>query len=176
LPGFLASEADRAFDLPPQTGYGTDHPLARGEIGKVGVPVAHLGKMGALLAEISLARLNTSMTINATAPWLLALFVTVAEEQSAAITGLHSTVRDCISKEYFSQDTFIAPAPSLQMNTTLPAGRRSLCRSETRRTTVPSTCRRPDRRRSRNWPSRWRLPARCGAICAPRSRQRLFPS
>src|ERR1700688_3653658 len=73
-----------AFDLPTQTGYDSDHPLARGEVGKVGVPVAHVGDMRALFDGIPLARMNTSMTINATAPWLLALYVAAAEAQGAA--------------------------------------------------------------------------------------------
>src|SRR5271166_4174984 len=73
-----------AFDLPTQTGYDSDHPLARGEVGKVGVPVSHLGDMMALFEGIPLQRMNTSMTINATAPWLLALYVAAAERQGAA--------------------------------------------------------------------------------------------
>src|SRR5512135_315279 len=72
-----------AFDLPTQTGYDADDPLARGEVGRTGVPVAHLGDMRELFAGIDLARMNTSMTINATAPWLLALYVAAAEEQGA---------------------------------------------------------------------------------------------
>src|SRR6187455_1423747 len=77
-----------AFDLPTQTGYDSDHELARGEVGKVGVPVSHLGDMRTLLAGIPLAEMNTSMTINATAAWLLALYVAVADEQGAARAGL----------------------------------------------------------------------------------------
>src|SRR5271167_4254698 len=72
-----------AFDLPTQTGYDSDHPLARGEVGKVGVAISHIGDMRALLADIPLDKMNTSMTINATAPWLMALYVAVAEEQGA---------------------------------------------------------------------------------------------
>ena len=72
-----------AFDLPTQTGYDSDHVLARGEVGKVGVPISHLGDMRALFDDIPLAEMNTSMTINATAPWLLALYIAVADEQGA---------------------------------------------------------------------------------------------
>ena len=74
-----------AFDLPTQTGYDSDHELSRGEVGKVGVPVAHLGDMRMLFADIPLEQMNTSMTINATAPWLLALYIAVAEEQGADV-------------------------------------------------------------------------------------------
>jgi len=87
-----------AFDLPTQTGYDSDHVLARGEVGKVGVPVAHLGDMRTLFAEIPLDRMNTSMTINATAPWLLALYVAVAEEQGADTSKLQGTVRTTSSR------------------------------------------------------------------------------
>ncbi|MGR3743706.1 MAG: methylmalonyl-CoA mutase family protein, partial [Pseudooceanicola nanhaiensis] len=73
-----------AFDLPTQTGYDSDHVLARGEVGKVGVPISHLGDMRTLFDQIPLAEMNTSMTINATAPWLLALYIAVAEEQGAS--------------------------------------------------------------------------------------------
>ena len=82
-----------AFDLPTQTGYDADHELARGEVGKVGVPVSHLGDMRALLADIPLGQMNTSMTINATAAWLLALYVAVADEQGTPRTALASTQR-----------------------------------------------------------------------------------
>ena len=75
-----------AFDLPTQTGYDSDHELARGEVGKVGVPVSHLGDMRALFDQIPLEQMNTSMTINATAPWLLALYIAAAEEECAGIT------------------------------------------------------------------------------------------
>jgi len=82
-----------AFDLPTQTGYDSDHELARGEVGKVGVPVCHLGDMRALFLGIPLDQMNTSMTINATAPWLLALYIAVAEEQGADVAALQGTVR-----------------------------------------------------------------------------------
>jgi (2R)-ethylmalonyl-CoA mutase len=105
-----------AFDLPTQTGYDPDHALARGEVGKVGVPVAHLGDMRALFAEIPLERMNTSMTINATAPWLLALYVAAADEQGADRTLLSGTTQNDIVKEYLSRGTYVfPPAPSLRL-------------------------------------------------------------
>lgn len=105
-----------AFDLPTQTGYDSDHVLARGEVGKVGVPVAHLGDMRALFADIPLARMNTSMTINATAPWLLALYVALAAEQGVDVACLQGTVQNDIIKEYLSRGTHICPPkPSLRM-------------------------------------------------------------
>jgi (2R)-ethylmalonyl-CoA mutase len=105
-----------AFDLPTQTGYDSDHILARGEVGKVGVPVAHLGDMRTLFDQIPLEKMNTSMTINATAPWLLALYVAAAEEQGADIKNLQGTVQNDLIKEYLSRGTYIfPPAPSLKM-------------------------------------------------------------
>ncbi len=105
-----------AFDLPTQTGYDSDHPLALGEVGKVGVPIAHLGDMRALFDGIPLARMNTSMTINATAPWLLALYIAAAEAQGAARRELAGTTQNDIIKEYLSRGTYIfPPAPSLKL-------------------------------------------------------------
>ncbi|MEC9344854.1 MAG: protein meaA [Pseudomonadota bacterium] len=105
-----------AFDLPTQTGYDSDHPLAAGEVGKVGVPVAHLGDMRTLFDGIPLEQMNTSMTINATAPWLLAMYVAVAEEQGAPRAKLMGTVQNDIVKEYLSRGTYIfPPAPSLKL-------------------------------------------------------------
>lgn len=98
-----------AFDLPTQTGYDSDHVLARGEVGKVGVPVCHLGDMRTLFDQIPLEQMNTSMTINATAPWLLSLYVAVAEEQGADITRLQGTVQNDLVKEYLSRGTYILP-------------------------------------------------------------------
>ncbi|MFM7335341.1 MAG: methylmalonyl-CoA mutase family protein, partial [Tabrizicola sp.] len=92
-----------AFDLPTQTGYDSDDPRSRGEVGKVGVPVAHLGDMRALFQDIPLEQMNTSMTINATAPWLLALYIAVAEEQGADVSALQGTVQNDIIKEYLSR-------------------------------------------------------------------------
>lgn len=105
-----------AFDLPTQTGYDSDHVLARGEVGKVGVPICHLGDMRTLFDQIPLDQMNTSMTINATAPWLLALYIAVAEEQGADVTGLQGTVQNDIIKEYLSRGTYICPPkPSLKL-------------------------------------------------------------
>ena len=105
-----------AFDLPTQTGYDSDHVLARGEVGKVGVPVSHLGDMEALFDQIPLEQMNTSMTINATAPWLLSLYIAVAEKQGADVSQLQGTVQNDLIKEYLSRGTYICPpAPSLKM-------------------------------------------------------------
>ncbi len=105
-----------AFDLPTQTGYDSDHILARGEVGKVGVPVCHLGDMRTLFDQIPLEQMNTSMTINATAPWLLALYIAVAEEQGADVSKLQGTVQNDLIKEYLSRGTYICPPkPSLKM-------------------------------------------------------------
>ncbi|MDG1863165.1 MAG: protein meaA [Yoonia sp.] len=111
-----------AFDLPTQTGYDSDHILARGEVGKVGVPVSHLGDMRALFNDIPLEQMNTSMTINATAPWLLSLYIAVAEEQGADVKALQGTVQNDIIKEYLSRGTYICPPePSLRMITDVAA-------------------------------------------------------
>jgi ethylmalonyl-CoA mutase len=105
-----------AFDLPTQTGYDPDHELARGEVGKVGVSIAHLGDMRALFDGIPLASMNTSMTINATAPWLLALYLAAAEEQGASRAVLQGTTQNDIIKEYLSRGTYVfPPAPSMRL-------------------------------------------------------------
>ncbi len=105
-----------AFDLPTQTGYDSDHTLARGEVGKVGVPISHLGDMRTLFDQIPLEQMNTSMTINATAPWLLALYIAVAEEQGADVSKLQGTVQNDLIKEYLSRGTYICPPkPSLKL-------------------------------------------------------------
>ncbi len=105
-----------AFDLPTQTGYDSDHPLAQGEVGKVGVPISHLGDMRALFDAIPLAEMNTSMTINATAAWLLALYAAVADEQGAARAKLTGTTQNDIIKEYLSRGTYVfPPAPSMRL-------------------------------------------------------------
>src|SRR2546421_7093995 len=107
-----------AFDLPTQTGYDADHELARGEVGRVGVPIAHLGDMRALFDGIPVGSANTSMTINATAMWLLALYQVVAEEQGADITKLQGTTQNDIVKEYLSRGTHVfPPVPSLRLTT-----------------------------------------------------------
>jgi (2R)-ethylmalonyl-CoA mutase len=107
-----------AFDLPTQTGYDADHVLARGEVGRVGVPIGHLGDMRALFADIPLERTNTSMTINATAMWLLALYQVVAEEQGADIGALTGTTQNDIVKEYLARGTYVfPPGPSVRLTT-----------------------------------------------------------
>jgi (2R)-ethylmalonyl-CoA mutase len=106
-----------AFDLPTQTGYDGDHPLALGEVGKVGVPIGHLGDMRALFDGIPLQRMNTSMTINATAPWLLAAYIAAAEAQGVDRHGLQGTTQNDILKEYLSRGTYIfPPGPSLKLS------------------------------------------------------------
>lgn len=119
-----------AFDLPTQTGYDPDHPLARGEVGKVGVPISHVGDLRALFEHIPLAQMNTSMTINATAMWLLALYQVAAEEQAqaegtdpaAAVRALAGTTQNDIIKEYLSRGTYVfPPGPSLRLITDMVA-------------------------------------------------------
>ena len=105
-----------AFDLPTQTGYDSDHELASGEVGKVGVPVSHLGDMRTLLDGIPLDQMNTSMTINATAAWLLSLYVAFADEQGASRDKLTGTIQNDIIKEYLSRGTYVfPPEPSLRL-------------------------------------------------------------
>ena len=107
-----------AFDLPTQTGYDSDHELARGEVGKVGVPVSHIGDMRQLFDAIPLEQMNTSLTINATAAWLLALYVATAEEQGADISKLTGTTQNDIIKEYLSRGTYVFPPDhSLRLTT-----------------------------------------------------------
>jgi (2R)-ethylmalonyl-CoA mutase len=105
-----------AFDLPTQTGYDSDHPLAKGEVGKVGVPVCHIGDMMTLFQDIPLEKMNTSMTINAPAAWLLSLYIATAERQGAARSSLNGTTQNDVIKEYLSRGTYIfAPQPSLKL-------------------------------------------------------------
>jgi len=105
-----------AFDLPTQTGYDADHELARGEVGKVGVSIAHRGDMQTLFDQIPLGRMNTSMTINATAAWLLALYIVAAEDQGVAEDQLQGTTQNDILKEYLSRGTYaFPPAPSMRL-------------------------------------------------------------
>src|ERR1041385_4268697 len=107
-----------AFDLPTQTGYDPDHVLARGEVGKGGVSIAHKGDMHALLDGIPLDEMNTSMTINATAAWLLALYATVAEENGVARDALQGTTQNDIIKEFLSRGTYaFPPEPSMRLIT-----------------------------------------------------------
>ena len=105
-----------AFDLPTQTGYDSDHALARGEVGKVGVPISHLGDMRTLFQGIPLAEMNTSMTINACAAWLLSLYIATADEQGADRAKLQGTTQNDIIKEYLSRGTYVfPPAPSMRL-------------------------------------------------------------
>src|SRR5436309_6546556 len=105
-----------AFDLPTQTGYDADHELARGEVGKVGVSIAHLGDMRTLMHDIPLDQMNTSMTINATAAWLLALYIVAAEEQGVPEEKLQGTTQNDILKEYLSRGTYaFPPGPSMRL-------------------------------------------------------------
>src|ERR1700689_4327433 len=107
-----------AFDLPTQTGYDSDHALAKGEVGKVGVPISHIGDMRTLFDGIPLANMNTSMTINAPAAWLLALYVAVADEQGAPRASLTGTTQNDIIKEYLARGTYIfPPKPALRLTT-----------------------------------------------------------
>ena len=117
-----------AFDLPTQTGYDSDHVLAKGEVGKVGVPISHIGDMRVLFDNIPLATMNTSMTINATAAWLLALYIAVADEQNAPRAALTGTIQNDIIKEYLSRGTYVfPPQPSMRSvsytHLTLPTNR-----------------------------------------------------
>jgi ethylmalonyl-CoA mutase len=98
-----------AFDLPTQTGFDSDHPLARGEVGKVGVAISHIGDMRTLFEDIPLASMNTSMTINATAPWLMALYIATADEQGAARAQLQGTTQNDIIKEYLARGSYVFP-------------------------------------------------------------------
>jgi (2R)-ethylmalonyl-CoA mutase len=105
-----------AFDLPTQTGYDSDHVLAKGEVGKVGVPISHIGDMRALFEGIPLDTMNTSMTINATAAWLMALYIAVADEQGAPRGALQGTIQNDIIKEYLSRGTYVfPPTPSMRL-------------------------------------------------------------
>ena len=107
-----------AFDLPTQTGYDSDDALAKGEVGKVGVPISHIGDMRALFDGIPLKDMNTSMTINAPAAWLLALYVAVADEQGAPRASLTGTTQNDIIKEYLARGTYIfPPKPALRLTT-----------------------------------------------------------
>jgi ethylmalonyl-CoA mutase len=109
-----------AFDLPTQCGYDSDHPMSAGEVGRVGVPVGHIGDMGTVFEGIPLAEMNTSMTINATAVWLLALYVAVAEDHGAEHISLAGTIQNDILKEYLSRGTYaFPPAPSMRLTTDL---------------------------------------------------------
>ena len=151
-----------AFDLPTQTGYDPDHPLARGEVGKVGVPVSHIGDMRALFDGIPLASMNTSMTINATAAWLLALYIAVADEQGTPRGELTGTIQNDIIKEYLSRGTYVfPPEPSMRLikDTIVYTWR------EVPKWNPTNVCsyhlQEAGRRRCKNWPMRWRSLRRC---------------
>src|SRR5271155_4459279 len=105
-----------AFDLPTQTGYDPDDELARGEVGKVGVPIAHRGDMAMLMQGIPLGQMNTSMTINATAAWLLALYIVAAEDQGVPQERLQGTTQNDIIKEFLARGTYaFPPVPSMRL-------------------------------------------------------------
>ena len=105
-----------AFDLPTQTGYDADNPLASGEVGKVGVPISHIEDMDQLFDQIPLDKMNTSMTINATAPWLLALYIALAQRRGIDPKMLSGTTQNDIIKEYLSRGTYIyPPGPSMRL-------------------------------------------------------------
>ena len=152
-----------AFDLPTQTGYDSDHPLARGEVGKVGVPIAHLGDMRALFDGIPLEQMNTSMTINATAPGCSPLYIAVADEQGAPRAKLHGH-----DAERHHQGISVARHLRVPARAVAAADQghdrvhhAGTARSGTRSTSAPITCRRRARRRCRNSPMRWRPPSPC---------------
>ena len=156
-----------AFDLPTQTGYDPDHELARGEVGKVGVSIAHRGDMAALLEGIPLDRMNTSMTINATAAWLLALYVVVAGEHGVPESELYGTTQNDILKEYLSRGTYaFPPGPSLRLIADVIAYTVTGFRVGIRSTSARITCRRRARRRCRRSRLRCATRSRCSTRCA----------
>ena len=163
-----------AFDLPTQTGYDSDHPLAKGEVGKVGVPVGHLGDMRALFDGIPLDKMNTSMTINAPAAWLLALYIAVADEQGAPRAALHGTTQNDIIKEYLARGTYIFPpqAGAAPDHATRSRSRRRKCRNGIRSISAPIICRKPAPTRWRKRPSRWPRPSPCST---PRKARGAIP-
>ena len=162
-----------AFDLPTQIGYDPDSPMAKGEVGKVGVPVSHLGDMRMLLDGIPPGRMNTSMTINATAAWLLALYVANAEEQGTAPEEFRGTTQNDIVKEYLSRGTYIfPPGPSRRLIVDMIAWCANTRRRGTRSTCARTTCRRRAPRRCRRSPTRWRRRSGCSTRCATRDRSR----
>ena len=147
-----------AFDLPTQTGYDSDHPLARGEVGKVGVPVSHIDDMQTLFEGIPLERMNTSMTINATAAWLLALYAATAERQGASPKSLQGTTQNDIIKEYLSRGTHVfPPEPSMRLISDMVAYTVDA---------IPTTCRRRARRRCRRSRTPWPTRSPCSTPCA----------
>ena len=151
-----------AFDLPTQTGYDPDHVLARGEVGKVGVPVAHKGDMHALLDGIPLDAMNTSMTINATAAWLLALYIVTAEDNGIdEAASSRARPRTTSSRSSWpAGPTPSRPGPRCGSSPTWSPTPSSTCRGGTRSTSAATTCRRPARRRCRRSPTPWPTPSR----------------
>ncbi len=153
-----------AFDLPTQTGYDPDHPLARGEVGKVGVPILAHRRLRALFEHIPLAQMNTSMTINATAMWLLALYQVAAEEQAkaegtdpaAAVHALAGTTQNDIIKEYLSRGTYVFPPGRRCAGqiTDMVAYTVAEMPGGTPPTSAATTSRRPGATRSRRSPTR----------------------
>ena len=162
-----------AFDLPTQTGYDPDHPQAAGEVGKVGVPVVHKGHMATLLDGIPVGEMNTSMTINAPAAWLLGLYIANAEDQGVASTQLRGTTQNDIVKEYLSRGTYIFPARAQPS-----AHRRNMfafCARHVPKWNPMNVCsyhlqEAGAHARSRRSPTRWPTPSGCSTPCAIRAR------
>ena len=155
-----------AFDLPTQTGYDSDHVLARGEVGKLGVPMRTREDMEALFDQIPVERMNTSMTINAPTAWVLALYLSLARQQGADLSRLRGTTQNDILKEYLSRGTYIfPPKASIRLAgkvircafTTSPNGTPS--------TSVPTTSRSPAPNRCRRSPSPWPMPSAFSIAC-----------
>ena len=161
-----------AFDLPTQTGYDPDDLLARGEVGKVGVPVPHLGEMRTLFDGIPLGEMNTSMTINATAMWLLGMYLALADEQGVPHAQLAGTTQNDILKEYLSRGTYIfPPEASKRLTVDLIAYTvKNVAASGTRSTSARTTCRKRARRRCRSSRTGSPTRSRCSTRCASRAR------
>jgi (2R)-ethylmalonyl-CoA mutase len=151
-----------AFDLPTQTGYDADSPLARGEVGKVGVPISHIEDMDQLFDQIPLDQMNTSMTINATAPWLLALYIALAQRRGIDPKKLSGTTQNDIIKEYLSRGTYIyPPGPSMRLIADTINYTVSTCPSGTRPISAATTCKKRVPRRCRSWPMPYALRPPC---------------
>ncbi len=145
-----------AFDLPTQTGYDSDHEMARGEVGKVGVPICNVADMETLFHEIPLEKVTTSMTINSTGPILMALYIVVAKRQGVPIEKLGGTVQNDILKEYIARGpTSFPPSPPCALSPTSFSIAPRTFHSGTPSASVATTWPKLARRRSRNWPLRW---------------------
>ena len=160
-----------AFDLPTQTGLDSDHPLARGEVGKVGVAISHIGDMRALFEEIPLASMNTSMTINATAPWLMALYIAIADEQGAPRAELQGTTQNDIIKEYLARGAYVFPPDaSLRLTKDLIL----FCARETPKWNPMNVCsyhlQEAGATPVQELAMRWRRRSPCSSGCASRAR------